>query len=77
MPQVQLKKNKQINKTEEQFGEWPKEAVEEGNVNKKKLLTKSNVKKMRLKIDHWIWSLGYVLQLNILNRVIRVEDIFY
>lgn len=31
------------------------EAIEEGGFNKKKLLTKSNVKKVRLKIDHWIW----------------------
>ena len=45
--------------TEEQMGAWSKKATEEGGFKKKKLLTKSNAQKMRQKIDHQIWSLGY------------------
>lgn len=44
---------------EEQVGEWSKKATENGGFNKKKLLTKSNAQKMRQKMDHQVWSLGY------------------
>lgn len=40
----------------EGFREEFMEVIEEGGFNKKKLLIKLNVKKVRLKIDYWIWS---------------------